>query len=305
MSAQPTDPVSSSVHSRLLNQAAAAKEDFNSVLTRYGNERLLYRLTKTNHGRRFTLKGASLFILWLGRMHRPTRDLDLLGTGRIDTDFLQTVFSDVCKVEVEPDGVRFDAGSITVAEIREGQEYGGLRVRLDGLMGSARLRLQIDVGMGDVVIPSPQEATFPTLLEMPAPRIKVYPREAVIAEKLDATIDLGMKNSRMKDYYDIALLARCFAFDCKGLSDAFEATLARRNRQIPMGIPVGLSDDFAANREKARQWVAFTLNRRAIEVPGDLLAVVRQNRAFIQLPLNALKNENLRTLKWPPGGPWS
>lgn len=178
MSVREIDPVARSVHDRLLKLATSRKEDFNAMLGRYGNERVLYRLTRTKHGKRFVLKGASLFVLWLGRVHRPTRDLDLLGLGKIDAAALKTIFEDVCRASVEPDGLKFDPASVTVGEIREGQEYQGLRVTLRGAMGTARLSVQMDVGLGDAITPTPEEATYPTLLEMPAPRMKAYPRDA-------------------------------------------------------------------------------------------------------------------------------
>jgi hypothetical protein len=188
--------------------------------------------------------------------------------------------------------------------IREGQEYGGLRVKLRGLMGTARLSVQIDVGIGDAITPTPEEAAFPTLLNMPAPTMKVYPRETAIAEKLDAMIELGMKNSRMKDYYDIALLARHFVFDGSTLRDAIDATLRRRGRTIPTELPTGLSDALGSDPSKATQWKAFTRGHRDPELPADFFAVVREVRMFLEAPLAALRVGSKFTLKWPPGGPW-
>lgn len=304
MSGKPNDPVAQSVHDRLLKFAASRKEDFNSILARYGNERILYRLTCTRHGKRFVLKGASLFVLWLGKLHRPTRDLDLLGSGKIDQATLMAIFEDVCTVEVEPDGVKFDPSSITVAEIREGQEYQGLRVKLRGLLGTARLSIQVDVGLGDAVTPTPEEAAYPTLLDMPAPKMKVYPRETSIAEKLDAMLERGMKNSRMKDYYDIALLARHFAFEGDRLCTAVDATLRRRGRAIPAELPAGLSDAFGTDTDKGKQWNAFTRNHTASELPADLVAVVREVRRFLEPLLSALAAGSGFKLDWTPGGPW-
>ena len=304
MNAKDADPVAHSVHDRLLKLAASRKEDFNAILARYGNERLLYRLTRTKHGKRFVLKGASLFVLWLGRVHRPTRDLDLLGSGQIDPAALTSIFEDVCQIPVEPDGLKFDPASVTVAAIREGQEYQGLRVKLRGLLGKARLNIQVDVGLGDAITPTPEEATYPTLLDMPAPRIRVYPRETAIAEKLDAMLELGMKNSRMKDYYDISLLSQHFTFEGSILRAAIEATLRRRGRTIPAGLPVALTDEFGADQAKSIQWNAFVRTHRSSEVPSDLSAVVRQVREFLEPPLNALVGARGFDRQWPPRGPW-
>jgi hypothetical protein len=304
VSAQTHDAVAHSVHDRLLKLAARRKEDFNALLAGYGNERILYRLSRTQHGKRFVLKGATLFIMWLGKAHRPTRDLDLLGSGQLDLGSLQAIFQDVCTVEVEPDGVRFDPASVTVGEIREGQAYGGLRVKLRGHMGTARLSIQIDVGLGDTITPAPQEVMFPTLLDMPGPKIKAYPRETAIAEKLDAMLELGIKNSRMKDYYDLALLSRHFAFDGATLHAAIGATLRRRERGVPPGLPTGLTDAFASDTAKATQWSAFIRNHPAPELPNDLAAVVRLVRAFLEPPIMSLTSGREFVSTWAPGGPW-
>lgn len=274
------------------------------MLGRYGNERILYRLTRTKHAKRFVLKGASLFVLWLGRVHRPTRDLDLLGTGKIDAAVLKHVFEDVCRASVEPDGLQFAPSSITVSEVRGGQEYQGFRVKLRGMMGTARLSIQIDVGLGDAITPTPGEATYPTLLGMPAPQMKVYPRETLIAEKLDAMLELGLKNSRIKDYYDIALLARHFAFDGATLRTAIEATLRQRGRTIPAELPTGLADAFGADPTKSTQWIAFTRTHRNSELPSELHAVVRQVRTFLERPLSTIIAARRFDHQWPPGGPW-
>jgi predicted nucleotidyltransferase component of viral defense system len=304
VTAKKVSPIAHSVHDRLLKLAASGKEDFNAILVRYGNERILYRLTRTRHASRFTLKGASLFVLWLGQVHRPTRDLDLLGSGTINQATLTNVFEDVCSVAVEPDGLEFDKTSITVAEIREGQEYQGLRIKLLGQLGTARLSIQIDVGLGDAVTPTPQEAEYPTLLDMPAPKMKVYPRETAIAEKLDAMIELGMKNSRMKDYYDIALLAHHFEFDGASLCRAIEATLRRRGRAIPTQPPMGLTQAFGSDANKVIQWKAFIKNHPSSELPSDLGTVVQHVAGFLEPPVSALAAGQSFKMKWSPAGPW-
>jgi predicted nucleotidyltransferase component of viral defense system len=299
-----SDPIAHSVHDRLLKLSASRKEDFNAILSRYGVERLLYRLTCTPHKKRFVLKGAAMFVLWLGRVHRPTRDLDLLGSGRIDADVLRTIFTDICNVSVEPDGLIFDAASITVAEIREGQIYQGLRVKVHGKLGTAKISMQVDVGLGDAITPEPQEADYPTLLDMSVPRLKVYPRETTIAEKCDAIMDLGLKNTRLKDYYDICTLCQCFEFDGVVLSTAIRATLGRRGRTVPEELPSGLTDEFALDPNKVRQWAAFLGNHRSPEVPADLPKVVGKVRDFIQPMLAAIASNQEFKCRWAPTGPW-
>lgn len=194
-----------SIRARLLAKAKARGEDFNRVLTRFATERWLYRLSVSGHAREFLLKGAMLFDLWFDQPHRPTRDADFLGVGPADAGALARAVAEVCSIEAD-DGLRYDAASIRVAEIRENASYAGLRVALAALLGTARCPMQLDVGFGDAVTPGPEEATFPTLLEdLPAPRLRVYPRENVIAEKLEAAVTLDMANSRMKDLFDLRM----------------------------------------------------------------------------------------------------
>ena len=298
------DPIAHSVHDRLLHLATTRKEDFNAILVRYGNERLLYRLSRTRHGKQFILKGAALFVLWLGRVHRPTRDLDLLAMGRINQSVLTGIFQDICTVPVRPDGLRFDPASVAITEIREGQTYHGLRVKLRGFLGTARLNLQVDIGLGDSLSQKAEEVAYPTLLDMPAPHVKVYPRETAIAEKLDAMLERGIKNSRMKDYFDIAMLARYFAFDGNTLQSAINATLKRRGRELPDHLPTSLTDEFGKDATKILQWKAFIRNNRSGEDATDLLTTIRQVRTFLEPVLIAINTRTTFDGHWAPAGPW-
>lgn len=190
--------VGASVRARLLHLARERGDDLQLLLTRYANERLLYRLTRSRHHGSFILKGATLFTLWTGHPHRATRDVDLLGAGDPSEGRMRTIFAEVIDLDVGHDGLVFDAGSLVVGPIREDQEYGGVRVELLARLTAARVRLQIDVGFGDAVTPAPMQVDLPVLLDFPSPRLLVYPRETVVAEKLDAIVQLGIANSRMK-----------------------------------------------------------------------------------------------------------
>ena len=293
-----------SVLDRLLNLSRKNREDYNLVLTRYGIERLLYRLSLTRHADRFALKGAMLFMLWMNQDYRPTRDIDLLGFGEIDQRLMSEIFREVCQVETVDDGVVFHADSIKVEEIREGEIYQGQRIKIRGNIGNTRLAMQVDVGVGDVIVPEPTEQFFPALLDFPAPRIRVYSRESVIAEKLDAIIVLGLRNSRMKDYYDLWTLACNFEFSSRTLTESIRATLDRRGRKLPQSLPAGLGEEFAADSAKRTQWRAFI--ERA--VPGqpnlELAAVLAKLRDFFETPLGALTGDSLPDLYWSPAGPW-
>lgn len=275
--------LAASIHARLLNRAKARGEDFNLILTRYALERFLYRLSRVPAREAYWLKGAMLFDLWFDVPHRPTRDADFLGFGPMDTEALASTIRDICGVVVD-DGMAYDPDSITVEEIREEARYGGLRVRLLGMLGNARCVVQLDVGYGDAVTPGPEEAVYPTLLDdQPPPRLRVYPRAAVVAEKLEAIVSLGMANSRMKDYFDLRALAREGALGARQLGDAIAATFQRRGTDVPVEVPLGLSDEFARDAAKRAQWKAF-LGKNRLEAP-TLDEVVEEVRRFVAEPL--------------------
>jgi len=297
--------LAASVRQRLLNLSVSRGEDPNLTLTRYALERFLYRLAHSEYAGQFILKGAMLFALWMESEHRPTRDLDLLGFGEASNERLTEIFQRLCDVEVEPDGLMFDARSVRVAEIREGQAYQGQRVKLVGLLGTARIPLQIDVGFGDAVTPEAKEIDYPTLLDLPAPRIRAYPPETVVAEKLQAMVALGMQNSRMKDLYDLWIIARQFSFEGKTLVMAIGATFNRRHTELPLTMPTGLSDEFANDEYKITQWTAF-LARSQLEGAGvSLVQVINELRTFLMPVLDAAANSRDFADSWANGGPWA
>lgn len=301
---EPGPNLAQSVHHRLLNRAREQGEDFNLVLIRYVLERFLYRLGRSRHKDRFILKGAMLFAAWTDQPHRPTRDLDLLGIGDSSDTALRQVFSEIVRMPVEPDGLEFDEGSISISEIREAQDYPGKRIRLRVRLGNARQDLQIDVGFGDAVTPEPAEIDYPTLLDSSAPRIRAYPCETVIAEKLQALVAFGMAISRMKDFYDIWTLSKQFTFDGASLSAAIAATFERRSTAIPEGVPTALTDEFAADGTKQTQWTAFLKRNALIDAPGDLESIVHDLRTFLLEPLHAVSERQAFPKSWKPGDSW-
>jgi Nucleotidyl transferase AbiEii toxin, Type IV TA system len=281
--------LAASVHARLLNRAKKNGEDFNQLLGRFAIERFLFRLSTLPARDELWLKGAKLFELWFDVPHRPTRDADFLGFGPIDADALQKTIAQICAIPGE-DGMLFDADSIVIEEIREDARYGGLRVRLVGKLGNARPTVQLDVGYGDAVTPGPDEALYPTMLdEFPAPRLCVYPKATVVAEKLEAIVNLGMANSRMKDFYDLRALAVEGKPDAAQLANAISATFARRGTPLPNDLPLGLSDEFAHDRAKITQWKAF-LNKNRLTAP-DLHDVIAEIRQWLIVPLTVALHE--------------
>ena len=253
-----------SVRARLLNKARADGVDYQLLLTRYGLERFLYRLSISRERDNFLLKGALLFDLWYDVPLRPTRDIDLLGFGLAEIPLLVAAFEGICAIEVD-DGIAFDAASIRADEIRKEANYAGIRLTLTGNIDGARCPVQIDVGYGDAVTPAPESARYPVMFgDMPAPALRVYPRYTVVAEKLEAIISLGMANSRMKDYFDLWVILRDAKLDQDILVQAVEATLNRRGTRKPSGVPIGLSEQFSSDRHKLTQWTAF-INRNQLK----------------------------------------
>lgn len=268
-----------SIRDRLLNKARAEKRDYNLMLTRYALERLIYRISISPYRDQFLLKGALLFDLWFDVPHRPTRDVDFLGYGPADIPHLEGVFRELCAIDAN-DGIEFQAKTVKAAEIRKEANYAGVRVTLIGVLAGAKCPVQADIGFGDAVVPGPEEVTYPVLLDdNPAPQLRAYPRYTVVAEKLEASVSLGMLNSRMKDYFDLWVLVTYAEFDNAILKKAIQATFERRSTPLPAKLPIGLSDEFANDGQKNKQWLAF-LHKNGI-APKPLAEIVTDLRNFL------------------------
>lgn len=305
MSRETSKNLEASVHQRLLNLSREKNEDFNLILTRYAVERLLYRLSYSMYAKNFVLKGAMLLAVWLDQPHRPTRDLDILGFGDDNSQYLMQVFRQVCKVQVEEDGLIFEEESVEINEIRESQSYSGQRIKLTAKLGNARVRVQVDIGFGDAIIPEAVQIEYPTLLNFPSPQILAYPLETVVAEKLETIVQLGMLNSRMKDFYDLQVISNMFSFKGLILVRAIRATFKRRGTEIPKEIPIALSEESTNNSDKVMQWKAF-LNRNSLEsTTVNFSQLIDELRIFLIQPLHAAANEEMFQQNWTEGGPWS
>ena len=270
--------VGASVRARLLNLSKANGQSFDLVLTRFALERLLFRLSQSPYADRFVLKGAMLLMSWFDDPHRGTRDLDLLGFGDPNPDAMLATFGEILAQDAG-DGVVFDTDALRVDRIREELEYGGLRLRTTASISGARVNLTIDIGFGDAMEPGAELIDYPVMLDFPAPRLRAYARETVIAEKFQAMVALGRANSRMKDFYDIWILSRSFTFDDDRLARAIAATFARRGTVIPIDLPDVLSPGFAADDQKQQQWRVF-VEDVALK-PGALVEVINHLAAFL------------------------
>lgn len=263
--------IGASVRARLLSLSKTNNQSFDLVLTRFALERLLFRLSQSRHADRFVLKGAMLLMFWFKDTYRGTRDLDLLGLGDPSPNAMLATFREILAQDAD-DGVVFDPDALRVDRIRDKLEHGGLRLRTTASISGARINLTIDIGFGDAVEPSAELIDYPAMLDLPAPRLRAYARETVIAEKFQAMVALGRANSRMKDFYDIWILSQSFAFNDDRLPRAIAATFARRGTAIPTDVPDALTPAFAEDEQKQQQWRVF-VEDVAID-PGNLADVI-------------------------------
>jgi predicted nucleotidyltransferase component of viral defense system len=286
---KPLQNIGASVRARLLNLAKQRNQPFELLLVRYTLERLLYRLSTSKHRESFVLKGAMLMRHWLDDPHRPTRDLDLLGFGKGDPELTLKIFREIFAIKAD-DAVAFNIDELVVDQVREDSGYSGLRLKTYATVDGARVRVVIDIGYGDATEPGLSDIELPVLLDQPAPNLKAYPPETVIAEKFQAMVALGLANTRLKDFYDIWILARTYDFKDDRLAQAIAATFERRKTEIPTVRPDGLTSAFAGDPTKQQQWTAF-VGEVAVN-PGTLTDVVDALAAFL-LP-HAEKAINLK-----------
>ncbi|WP_395089807.1 nucleotidyl transferase AbiEii/AbiGii toxin family protein [Armatimonas sp.] len=294
-----------SVQAKLKNHRASTGEDMALVLLRYVIERFLYRLSLSPYRDRFVLRGAALFSVWVPGGHRPTGDLDMLGVGESTAETLKQQFLEICAIPVEEDGLVFLPETFRIEERSEGRVYQGLYIEIVARLGTALPRLEVDISFGEAITPGPEEIELPTLLGLPRPRLRAYPRETVVAEKTEALVKLGMGNTRLKDFFDLWYLSSAFSFDGPTLAAALKATFTRRDTPFPDGgLPIALTDEFASDPIKQRQWAAFRKKLTDDTTPTSLEALLTPLRIFLQPLLATLAEERPFTAHWNPGGPW-
>lgn len=246
-----------SIQDKLRNLARAAGKDYQLILTRYFQERLLFRLSQTPHRDNFILKGGALLYALEGEASRPTLDLDLLSMKiRLDKALFERIFQEIGQFEHLADGIQFDTEKVEVTEIMEQRRYAGLQIKIPVSLGTMRQMMKIDIGFGDVVTPSPNEMTYPTLLDMDAPTIKAYSTETMIAEKFEAMIDLAESNSRMKDFYDVHQLLSKKRVNIETLKQAVAQTFKNRGTASRRGHPL-FDPNFATDPERLKLWENF------------------------------------------------
>jgi Nucleotidyl transferase AbiEii toxin, Type IV TA system len=297
--------LAASVRQKLLDLARSRNEDFGLILVKYGLERILYRLSRSKYRDTFVLKGALLFELWTKHIYRATRDADFLARGENSPERFVGIFKELCAIQVEPDGLIFDAGSVKAERITENADYEGVRVTFTGYLERARIPIQIDIGFGDAITPAPVETEYPTLLASPNPRLFTYPKETVVAEKFEAIVKLGIANSRMKDFYDLEALSRTFDFDGTILCEAIRKTFERRASELPAGgTPIAFTPEFYNDTDKKKQWTAFCTRNALYVTQTELKGVVENVKRFLTPVAMASREGSPFAQRWEPGGSW-
>ena len=301
---KPVTNLAASVHDRLLKRAKLENRSFNELLQYYAMERFLYRVSRSKYANHFVLKGALMLQFWSGPLYRSTKDIDLLGRETKSVLELVEIIKDCISVDVQDDGILFDATSVIGEEIRLAALYDGVRLRCSGQLGTARIGLQVDVGFGDVVVPGEQSIDYPTLLGFNAPRLLGYTPESCIAEKFQALVALDMANTRMKDFLDIWMLAQAREFSGILLGRAIEATFRRRRTPLPKATPVALTSAFYSLPAKQAQWLAYIRKGRILGSAPTFDTVSTKIRTFILPVVEALNAGSIFNKQWNTGGLW-
>ncbi len=283
------EQLAASVRQRLKNLTGTT--DFQTILVRYALERLLYRLSQSSYRQQFVLKGALLFDIWLERSHRATRDVDFLGFGDSTPIRIEEIFRELCSIDVVADGLEFAVSSVVSSRIKADCEYEGVRINLLTYLAGTRTQIpvQVDVGFGDAITPDPISVAFPVLLSFPAPQVLSYPRETVVAEKFQAMVMLGMSNTRLKDFYDLWVLATNFSFDGIVIGAALTATFERRRTPLPQtrAEVIALTPLFTNDAQKQQAWKAFFRKHQLVANELSLIEVVEIIQEFI-LPVSEI-----------------
>lgn len=298
--------VAASVRARLLNQAKQSGEEFERTLARFAAERLLYRLGASAARDRCLLKGASLLAVWLPDPYRATRDVDVLASGAADDAAIRSLVAEICVIPCPEDGLRFDLFELVVETIRPEEEYSGKRARFRAFLGNARIAVQFDIGVGDAVVIEPEEITYPTMLPaLPAPRLRAYPRELVVAEKFEAMVTLDTRNSRMKDFHDVWALAGAFAFDGAKLQRAVSACFTRRGTPWTDETPRVLAPAFYQLSEIAKRWRDYLAAGGVLVQPPAQFDVIGERIVpFLGPVRDAVVAGQAFSRRWTSGGPW-
>ncbi len=296
--------VVASVLARLRNEAKAQNVPFNQILQFYAIERFLSRLSRSPHVDGVLLKGALLLKTVGIPRARPTLDIDLLRQGSADRGSLVALVRDCALIEDASDGVTFDTDHMVVEDITKDADYHGTRVQIPVRMDNVRLNVQIDFGVGDIVVPRPRLIEYPAFLGQPPLRLRAYAIETAIAEKFQAMVERDLANSRMKDFYDIWVCSRHLEFDGPVLAKSLVATFERRATPLPAKKPTAFTPDYFAAHTHQLQWRAFVKRIGEAELVERFPEIVAGVADFI-MPVATSSATGLPfRSRWLAGGPW-
>ena len=298
--------IADSIKARLLNEARGGGTEFELFLVRYACERFLYRLGESAVRNRCILKGATLLALWMKEPYRATRDIDLLAFGESDEETIRTMITTVCSVPCEEDGITFDLATLRVSPIRDNQRYQGQRANLRARLGTARIAVQVDFGFGNAVTPVVDEERLPTLIGgVPAPVVRTYPRVATISEKFETMVQLGTRNSRMKDFYDVWALSETFAFDGADLREAVERCFERRGTGWNQAVPDALTPAFYSEAGLQGRWQSYGQDGQLLSPPPSAFDDIGDRiQSFLGPVRDSILSGEPFAMYWPVGGPW-
>jgi predicted nucleotidyltransferase component of viral defense system len=292
-----------SIHQKLLNLARSTNRIFNELLYIYTNERFLYRLSKSTHASKFILKGA-MAILNLEPNHpRYTRDVDLLGYAENSTSGMEEIIRDICETPVIDDGLVFDPSSIKGELIKVNDEYPGVRVRFNASLGSTKIKnLQVDVGVGDAVYPQAKETQYHGLLDFPEAVIRIYQPETILAEKIHALVKHGLLNSRMKDIYDIWLIASNQSINGAVFSKSLKMTFKKRVTPFPETLVIFEERYVTQGRKTA--WKSIERKLQSVDSLPELSVIIESLESFITPVMDSLYKDVQFSLRWDPKQGW-
>lgn len=296
--------LTASIRARLQNKANDTGRPFAEVLQYYGIERFLYRFSKSKYKDKFILKGALMFGVWNVPERRTTIDIDFLGRFDNQAIEIEKAMKDVCGADVEADGLAFDANTVTAQKIKEDADYQGVRVKFTGFLERSRISMQIDVGFGDAVYPKPKMIDYPVILDLPKPRLKGYAPETVVSEKFEAMVQLGLLNSRMKDFYDIWLMMRQFDFEGPELAKALKRTFDHRKTSFPQGKQLFAEEIYDENSDRQMLWKTFLKKGNIKHAPDKLSIIAKDIEEFLRKPLEAINRGEDFKGWWKAPGPW-
>lgn len=297
--------IPASIHQRLLNLANSTNQPFNQLKYIYANERFLYRLSLSHYKSNFVLKGA-MAVLHLAHEHpRYTRDIDFLGFTDNSVQNVEDIIREICIIEFKEDGLVFDVNSIRGSLIKETDEYSGVRVNFDAFLGNSKIpNLQIDIGVGDVVYPKPEEVDYQGLLDLPKAKIRIYPLETILAEKIHSLEKYGFLGSRMKDIYDIWHIATNQIIYGESLAEALRATFINRQSLFPVSLII--FDKEYVDQRKINAWKSVGKKLPSVEFLPDLALAIDQLRMFLIPIMESLYQGKEFSLIWDPStdGGW-